>query len=112
MKLRKALAISAVLAGLCVTGSAIAQSGLRITCEQGAPTSWKFCEAIPETYASYVWTTSGTAVLDPYVCTTSSNVCTAWCSHTSSQGYLHLTAYNASGTPVASATKALGCAGG
>lgn len=111
MELQKALAVSAILAGLCVSGTAMGQQ-LSVHCEQGAPNSWKLCEAYPETYASYVWTSSGTAVIDPYVCTTSSNVCTAWCNHTSQQGYVHLTVYDGAGTPVASRTKAVGCAGG
>lgn len=100
----------AVLIGSSLTPQiAHAQSTLVLSCEQGAPGSWKFCEVIPDTYPTYVWSVSGGGVLDPYVCTTNSSACTAYCHAGSHSGYLHVSIYNSSNQLVATKSKSLGC---
>jgi hypothetical protein len=92
--------------------TAVAQSTVVIACEQGHVNSWKICEVRPDTFARYVWSTTGVANLDPFVCTENSSVCTAWCDHGNSSGQIHVTVYNAAGQPVASRSRSLGCGAG
>ncbi|MBD9435399.1 hypothetical protein IB223_04765 [Pseudoxanthomonas sp. PXM03] len=94
------------------SATAVAQSTIVIACEQGDVNSWKICEVRPDTFARYVWSTTGVANLDPFVCTENSSVCTAWCEHTNSSGQIHVTVYNAAGQPVASRSRSLGCGAG
>jgi hypothetical protein len=94
-----------------LSGRAEAQSSVQMFCEQGHFNSWKICE-VTEGYPRYVWTASGVAAIDPYVCTENSNVCTAWCPHTTSAGSIHVTVYNSSGQPVRSLSRSLGCGAG
>ena len=80
------IVVAAFAGNMLSPAPAHAQSTLVLSCEQGAPGSWKFCEVIPDTYPTYVWTVSGGGVLDPYVCATSSSACTAFCQSGSRSG--------------------------
>jgi len=106
----KLVLVCAVLA-ICGMYSTSA-SAVTISCEQGAPGSWKVCEAHPEGYSKYVWSVSGGGVLDPYVCTIDSTVCTAFCQRGSRSGFLNVSVYNQLDQLVGTASKSLGCVGG
>lgn len=104
------LASASLVFGAAYSGSA--QAVVTLQCEQGAPGSWKLCEAQPEGQATYVWSVSGGGVLDPYVCTAGSNLCTAFCKMGSRSGYLNVSVYNSANQLVGSARKSLGCVSG
>ena len=95
---------------LLASNPARGQSTPILSCEQGAPSSWKLCEVNPDTYSRYVWWVSGGAVLDPYVCTENSSACTAFCTSGSTSGFIHVSVYNASNQLVATRQRSLGCA--
>jgi hypothetical protein len=115
MNMRSILAVGVMfVAGtFLVLGSRPAHAtGPVLHCEQGNQNSWKVCELLPDTFARYVWTASGSATIDSIVCSETSSVCTAWCPHTKVPGYIHVTVYDFYDNPVASRTRSIGCLGG
>lgn len=110
--------VASVSAALLIAGSAksddvvaAAQPAIILTCEQGHVNSWKICEVRPEGYASYIWTASNGAVLDPFVCTTTSTACTAYCSRGSTSGKISVSIYDSNHQLVGARSKSLGCVG-
>lgn len=111
----KSIVIPVLATGILTLGfsySEPARAAAKLTCEQGAPGSWKVCEAMPEGYPKYIWTVSGGGIMDPYVCTSDSNLCTAFCMRGSTSGFLHVSIYNSSNQLVGSTSKSLGCVSG
>lgn len=83
--------------------------GVSLTCEQGAPNSWKTCEAQPDDAGMYIWTVTGGGQLDSSVCTSTSNVCTAICKKGSRSGQIQVAVYSTSGALIGNANRSLGC---
>ncbi len=106
-----AIGTIATVLGLALPTPARAQA-VTLSCEQGHVNSWKICEVNPDTFARYVWSATGTAMIDPYVCTENSSACTAWCNHGTQQGGITVKLYNANNQLVATRSRGLGCAGG
>lgn len=112
MKLTAMFLLVSLVSAVGLTYSPPAHATVTLTCEQGAPGSWKFCEVAPEGYPTYIWSVSGGGVLDPYVCTSTSTACTAFCMRGSRTGFLHVSIYNSSNQLIGSATRGLGCVSG
>lgn len=112
MKSATASIIASIALAVGALWSTPAQAAVTLICEQGAPGSWKMCEAQPEGQPTYVWSVSGGGILDPYVCTSNSNICTAFCKQGSRSGYLNVSVYNSSNQLIGSASKSLGCVSG
>ena len=103
--------VAVALAAACTLTAkeAAAQSTFTLTCEQGAPNSWKVCEVWPATHPTYIWSVSGRGVLDPYACNAASSACTAYCQSGSGSGYIHVAIYDSANQLVATRSKSLGC---
>ena len=104
--------LAMVLASSLATPQAATAQTVVLTCEQGNINSWKLCEVIPDTFSRYVWSATGVAVIDPYVCTQNSSACTAWCNHQQSPGGVKVELYNSLNQLVATRSRSIGCGGG
>ena len=104
--------LAAALASFLAVPQVAPAQTVVLTCEQGNISSWKLCEVLPDTFSRYVWSATGVAVIDPYVCTQNSSACTAWCNHQSQPGGVKVELYNSLNQLVATRSKSIGCGGG